>query len=137
MAGRKFQDSLSNLESALAKLESALQIEPDRELVMEGTIQRFEIVFELMWKTLKRALKFEGLDPKSPRDTLKESFSIGWLHDEDVWLDMLDRRNTTSHQYLDDELVENNYQDIHVKFPHIQTLVLLLRQRYPESPVQE
>lgn len=128
---------MSNLERALEKLRAALEIKPDRELVMEGTIQRFEVVIELVWKTLKRALEFEGLNPKTPRDTLRQAFAADWLHDEDAWLDMLDRRNTTSHQYLDEELVGNNYQDIHLNFPHIESAVQLLRQRYPLPEVEQ
>ena len=131
MSERQVQDSLANLERATKKLEDALQIPKDRELVVEGTIQRFEMVVELTWKTLKRALEYEGLHPKTPRDSLKEAFKLGWLHDEDVWLDILDQRNTTSHVYLSEELAENNYEDIKRVAPVIRQVVSLLRSRYP------
>jgi nucleotidyltransferase substrate binding protein (TIGR01987 family) len=131
MSERQVQDSLANLERATKKLEDALQIPKDRELVVEGTIQRFEMVVELTWKTLKRALEYEGLHPKTPRDSLKEAFKLGWLHDEDVWLDILDQRNTTSHVYLSEELAENNYEDIKRVAPVICQVVSLLRSRYP------
>lgn len=134
MSDRKLQDSLGNLEKALAKLESALQIPRDRELVVEGTIQRFEYVIELMWKTLKRALEFEGVRPKTPRESVKEAFKIGWLDDEDEWLDMLDSRNTTSHNYLDEELAEDNYDDIVHVAPVLRKTVDFLRDRYPQQP---
>jgi len=81
---RKLQDSLNNLERAMTKLEEALTIAKDRELVIEGTIQRFEYVIELMWKVLKRALEYEGIHPKSPRDSLREAFRIDWIHDEEA-----------------------------------------------------
>jgi nucleotidyltransferase substrate binding protein (TIGR01987 family) len=131
MSERKLQDSLANLERATKKLEDALQIPKERELVVEGTIQRFEMVVELTWKTLKRALEYEGLHPKTPRESLKEAFKLGWLHDEEVWLDMLDQRNTTSHVYLSEELAENNYEDIKTVTPIIRQVVSFLRQRYP------
>ena len=41
---RKLLDSLSNLRKAVDKLNSALAVPNDRELVVEGTIQRFEVV---------------------------------------------------------------------------------------------
>lgn len=44
---RKLLDSLGNFRKAVDKLEHALQIPKDRELVVEGTIQRFETVVEL------------------------------------------------------------------------------------------
>jgi len=131
MSERKLQDSLANLERATKKLEDALQIPKERELVVEGTIQRFEMVVELTWKTLKRALEYEGLHPKTPRESLKEAFKLGWLHDEEVWLDMLDQRNTTSHVYLSEELAENNYEDIKTVTPTIRQVVSFLPQRYP------
>lgn len=131
MTERKLQDSLANLERATKKLESALLIPKERELVVEGTIQRFEMVVELVWKTLKRALEYEGLHPKTPRESLKAAFQIGWLHDEDVWLDILDQRNTTSHVYLSEEPAENNYEDIRKVTPVIRQVVDFLNGRYP------
>lgn len=98
---RKLKDSLANLRKATDKLESALSIPVDRELIMEGTIQRFEVTVELVWKTLYRCLKFEGIHPKTPRETMKKAFATSWLNDEIVWQDLLDGRNTTSHEYLD------------------------------------
>lgn len=133
MSMRKVKDSLENLERAVVKLEDALKIPKDRELVVEGTIQRFEFVIELMWKTLKRTLKYEGLHPKTPRDSIKEAFRIGWLHDEDVWLSMLDQRNTTSHVYLHEELAENNYDDIKKVIPILRATLNFLLTRYSEK----
>ena len=125
-----------NLEKAVGKLEDALAIPKDRELVVEGTIQRFEVTIELMWKTLKRALAHEGIRTKSPRETLREAFQIEWLEDDDVWMDMLDQRNTTSHVYLDEELVEDNYEDIKKVTPILRTTVDFLLERYPKSAEQ-
>jgi nucleotidyltransferase substrate binding protein (TIGR01987 family) len=130
MSERKLQDSLANLEKAVANLERALTIPREQELAAEGTIHRFEIAIELMWKTLKRALEFEGLAPRTPRESLKEAFRVGWLHDEAAWLDMLDHRNTTSHTYLAEELVEENYNDIVKVTPVIRHALNLLLSRY-------
>ncbi|MFH6964693.1 HI0074 family nucleotidyltransferase substrate-binding subunit [Flavobacterium plurextorum] len=129
---RKLLDSLSNLRKAVDKLNNALSIPNDRELVVEGTIQRFEVVVELLWKTLRRALKFEGvrINPDSPRETMKEGFAIGWLHNEVIWQELLDKRNSTSHNYLDEELIEQNYKDIQNVTPEIVTVLTLLEKRY-------
>ena len=130
MSDRKLIDSLNNLQSALANLERAVQIPKDRELVAEGTIHRFEITIELFWKTLKRALRYEGSHVETSRDSLKEAFRLGWLHDEQVWLDMLDSRNTTSHEYLAEELASNNYDDIKKVTPILRNAFERLRSRY-------
>ncbi|KQT78999.1 HI0074 family nucleotidyltransferase substrate-binding subunit [Methylobacterium sp. Leaf466] len=130
MSDRKLKDSLGNLTKAVINLERALEIPNDRELVSEGTIHRFEIAMELMWKTLKRALEFEGLGPRTPRESLKEAFRAGWLHDETVWLDMLDHRNTTSHAYLAEELADENYRDVVRVAPILRETLDFLLKRY-------
>jgi len=37
---------------------------------IDGTIQRFEFVIELYWKTLKRLLALEGINTYTPRESL-------------------------------------------------------------------
>jgi nucleotidyltransferase substrate binding protein (TIGR01987 family) len=132
MSERKVLDSLENLERVLENLERAVQIPRDRELVTEGTIHRFEMTIELFWKTLRRAIKFEGTNVSTSRDSLREAFRIGWLQDEQVWLDMLESRNTTSHEYLNEALAEDNYDDIKKVTPTIRRAVNFLRSRYPK-----
>jgi nucleotidyltransferase substrate binding protein (TIGR01987 family) len=137
MSVRKLKDSLKNLGNAVANLERATIIPRNRELVFEGTIHRFEVTIELMWKTLKRALEYEGLQPKTPRETVKEAFRIGWLDHETVWLDMLEHRNTTSHQYLAEELLEDNYNDVVKVTPILRATLDFLEKRYaglPDNP---
>jgi len=71
-------------------------------LAIDGTIQRFEFVIELFWKTLRRLLAEEGIQTDTPREALQQAFQIRWLRDEAAWLQMLKDRNETSHVY--DEL---------------------------------
>ena len=130
MSARKLRDSLENLGKVVVNLERALTVPRDRELVFEGTIQRFEMTIELMWKTLKRALEYEGFHPKTPRESLKEAFHLGWLHDESVWIDMLEQRNTTSHVYLAEELLEDNYNDVAKVTPILRATLDFLVARY-------
>ena len=129
---RKLQDSLGNLRKATDKLNSALLIPNDRELVVEATVQRFEVVVELLWKTLNRALKFEGvrIQPDTPRETMKEGFAVGWLHNAITWQNLLDQRNHTSHEYLDESFIEDYYEDIKEFTPEIVTVLELLEIKY-------
>jgi len=132
MSDRRLLDSLNNLQSALENLERAVEIPKDRELVAEGTIHRFEITIELFWKTLRRAVRHEGTQVETARESLREAFRYGWLDDEQIWLDMLDSRNTTSHEYLAEELASNNYDDIKKVTPILRKAFYRLRSRYPE-----
>ena len=127
---RKVIDSLENLIKAVNKLESALQIPIDRELVFEGTIQRFETVVELVWKTLYRGLKYEGIHPKTPRETMKKAFASGWLSGEIEWQELLDNRNSSSHEYLDEAFLEEYYEDIKEFYSPIKELSIFLENRF-------
>jgi len=109
---RKLADSLKNLERAQANFEDALKLPPEQDLVKEGTIHRFETLLEVFWKTLQRALEYEGLQVYTPRNCVKEAFRLGWISDEALWLSILDLRNVTSHEYLDDALAEANYLEV-------------------------
>ncbi len=74
------------------------------QLEKEGAIQRFEVAFELAWKTLKDYLEEGGIvvNPVTPRNVIKEAFAAKLLQDEkdaQVWIDMMLHRNLLSHTY--------------------------------------
>ncbi|AJD92335.1 hypothetical protein JMA_30180 [Jeotgalibacillus malaysiensis] len=96
---RKLKKNFDNLSLALSRLEEALAEDSSNSLIVDGTIQRFEFTIELYWKTLKRCLQSEGIEAKTPRETLKEAYKAEWLNDEQAWLQMLKDRNETSHTY--------------------------------------
>ncbi len=86
------------LEKAIAMLREGT-VKAKNELEEDGVIQRFEFNFELLWKTLKIFLYDKGIDARTPRDVLKEAFKLGWLNNEDIFLNMLEDRNKASHIY--------------------------------------
>jgi len=130
MNNRKLLDSLGNLRKAVDRLEEALKIPKDQNLALEGTIQRFEVVVELVWKTLQRGLKYEGIHPSTPRETMIEGFSANWLSDEITWQELLDKRNTSSHEYLDEAFVDQYYEEIIVFSKPIKKLLEFLENRF-------
>ncbi len=74
------------------------------QLEKEGAIQRFEVAFELAWKTLKDYLEESGVivNPVTPRAVIKEAFAAKLLQDAEeaqVWIDMMLHRNLLSHTY--------------------------------------
>ena len=90
--------AFGKLEDAFVKLKEGVE-EAKEELEKDGVIQRFEFTFELLWKTLKIFLKNSGIEANTPKDSLKEAFKIGWLVEEQSFLNMLEDRNKTSHIY--------------------------------------
>jgi len=132
LSQRKARESLINLEKALKRLGEALQEKEINSLYVDGTIQRFEFSVELYWKTLKRLLAEEGIEAKTPRETLKQAYTIDWIQDEEVWLRMLRDRNETSQVY-NEEKAKRIYDNIVLYFPVMSSTFEELKKRFLEQ----
>jgi nucleotidyltransferase substrate binding protein (TIGR01987 family) len=110
----RLQYAVSRYSNAVKRLKEAVAMD-ENPLSIDGTIQRFEFTFEQAWKTAQKFLRFEGFDCNSPRNCMKEAFSIGLINDEESWLDMLDDRNMTSHIY-DETQAKNIYDRIKTRY---------------------
>lgn len=99
---------IEQLGNALSRLDESLKIAPkDSTLAVDATIQRFEFCFELFWKMLQKLLfSSEGIEIRSPKKALQEALALGWITNENAWLQMLDDRNLTSHTYHEDLAAE-------------------------------
>lgn len=123
----RWQQRFENFERAFQLLERTIAIANPTEAERGGLIQFFETSFELAWKTLKDYLESEGIDTKTPRESIKQAFQAGILTDGHIWIKMLDDRNMMSHTYDDEEsqkvglLIRNNY------FPQLQALYKTLK----------
>ncbi len=69
-------------------------------------VQAFEITFELAWKTQKDYLEYNGIKVSTPRETIKEAFQSAIIQDGQIWIDMMESRNKTSHTYVEDFAIE-------------------------------
>lgn len=112
-------NDISHIDSfriALAQLDKALKYPPAvHELVMDGTIQRFEFCFELCWKSIREALANEGLEANSPKQAFIHALSLGWIKNEEDWLRILKDRNLTTHTYFI-EMAEKVYGNISLHY---------------------
>ena len=102
---------LRSLKKALEALKIAFEIYdqnllpnhlPEKIVLRDGVIQRFEFTFELSWKTLKRYLEeygMEKVDSLNNRDFFRVGFEQGLLDDPEVWFHYLKMRNQSSHVY--------------------------------------
>lgn len=98
----------SALKNAIKRLEEGivlLQNEPSQDLFKDGVIQRFEFVYELCAKLLRRYFdSVSELSQASSRevfsDLIREASDNGLLlHGWDVWIEYRNARNRTSHTY--------------------------------------
>lgn len=118
----EYKFKLENFRKASFKLKEALvrskQAEFKDDLLNAGLVQTFEFTLELAWKVLKAYLSSEGIVTKTPKDTVRQAFKIGFISDGDLWLEALGDRNLTSHIY-NDEIAINVVGNIANKYAKI------------------
>ncbi len=105
----RWRQRFQNFTKALALLREPFARETGSlsDLEKEGVVQRFEVTFELAWKTLKDYLVFNGVvfQQVTPRNVIKQGFASKVISDGQLWIDMLDRRNLLADESLLDETV--------------------------------
>jgi nucleotidyltransferase substrate binding protein (TIGR01987 family) len=104
---------------AFGQLDRAVDLARQRpltELEQQGLIQSFEYTHELAWNTLKDFLENKGVQPLyGSKDTTREAFKLGLIEDGEIWMQMINSRNLTSHTYNQEiaeeiaEAIRNHY----------------------------
>jgi len=96
----RWQQRFSNYKKALSQLGKFLQKKDLNELEEQGIIQAFEYTHELAWKTIADFLKNKGsVEIYGSKDATREAFSLGIIENGEVWMEMINSRNLTSHTY--------------------------------------
>lgn len=115
-----FENAFISLGNTLEKLADEQWFNAQEEIVQDtliaGTIQKFEFVYELSIKMLKRQLKamadFEDeIDQSDFRDVLRLSVKAGLINDIESWIKYRQMRNITSHTY-DQSKAQQIYENI-------------------------
>ena len=89
-----------NYHHAVIRLQAALRKDANADdMYLDATIQRFEFCFELAWKLMKAVLEYDGIEVNSPRSCIRESWKQGLIPDAQEWLEMMEKRNLSSHTY--------------------------------------
>ena len=127
MQNKEILYSLGKFKEALNRLNEAILLKGS-PIIVDAVIQRFEFSFELAWKTLKRVLIDEGVIVQTPKDVLKEAFKLGYLEDEELWLDMLSDRNSMSHTYNEAQAL-----DVYKNIPKYYEKLLRLSKKIEED----
>ena len=99
MPSDKYNRNLKSLEKALLQLSDALE-QSESPIVRDACLQRFEFSYELLWKTLKVFLEeIHGVRAVSPRQVFKEAIALTLIEKEQIFIEMIESRNTLSHTY--------------------------------------
>ncbi len=112
------------LQAAFERLADAVERAAD-DLDEDGAIQRFEFTFELLWKTAKIFLQYEGIRCRSPRSCIKEGAKMGLLVDGELLLDMLADRNRIAHIY-NERMARGLF--LRIKNRYVETIAANVRQ---------
>jgi nucleotidyltransferase substrate binding protein (TIGR01987 family) len=121
MQDLRWKQRYENFSAALDQLSLAIELlnqRPLSNLENQGLIQGFEFTHELAWNVLKDYLEYEGITGLvGSRSTIREAFSRGLVDHGEVWMDMIEKRNLSSHTYnltiaqqVTQAIIDNYYQ---------------------------
>jgi nucleotidyltransferase substrate binding protein (TIGR01987 family) len=66
----------------------------------QGFIQAFEFTHELAWNTIKDFLESHGVTNLfGSKDATRQGFAAGLIEKGDVWMEMIQSRNRSTHTY--------------------------------------
>ncbi len=91
--------SLKPTQDALKNLEQALSISKPNDLERDGTIQRFEYCYEILWKIAQKIFKENEVTAETPKAMFRELGRLGWISNVEDWFTFQKARNETSHEY--------------------------------------
>lgn len=99
----RWKQRFHSFRKASVQLRSAVQASNQRklsDLEVQGLIQAFEFTHELAWKTLKDYLEDQGDSGiHGSRDATRKAFAVGLIEDGELWMEMIQSRNRSSHTY--------------------------------------
>ncbi len=101
---------IDNFKNSLGVLKGAdFNLANENDIYRTGVIAQFNLTFELAVKALQQVMRdygVQGSETGSPRELLQLGYKVGFVDDETVWLTMLKKRNTSVHEYDEDEVDE-------------------------------
>lgn len=127
---------LDNFINCLEVLEKADFGMADKDVIYRtGIVGQFNLTFELAWKALQEVMRLHGVagaETGSPREILKMAYQVGFVSDEQVWLLILKKCNTSVHIYNEEEADELIILIRDSFLPAFRTLADTLRKKLSE-----
>ncbi|OGQ06885.1 MAG: hypothetical protein A3G32_06720 [Deltaproteobacteria bacterium RIFCSPLOWO2_12_FULL_40_28] len=106
---KKQHKAIHSLKQALAQYSKN-----QSDLNFLTVVKAFEILVEYGWRELKQMVEKEGLEAPSPKMAIKEAARLGFISDPEVWLNSLEARNSSVHDYFG--ISEKEYLELAKKF---------------------
>ncbi len=99
----KVQALFKQFKEANLRLRQALALKEESDIKRDAVIKRFEFTYELLWKTYKQIARLQKLDYFSPKACFQFAFKAGLIKDEQLFLEIIDARDKTTHVYSEQE----------------------------------
>jgi nucleotidyltransferase substrate binding protein (TIGR01987 family) len=101
----RFQIACAQYNRALDRLHEVVALN-ENDVIRDSLIQRFEFTYELGWKAMFYWLRAQGENvPEMQRAILQTAFRAGLIVDAELWQDLKDQRDATSHTYNEAQAV--------------------------------
>lgn len=98
---------VENLQESLVKLGKRLEAGTSDLIYVHASLKRFEITYYILQKMLQITLcEREGINAKSPKQVLREAYALEWIHDEQLWLDILEDKHSIIDAHEDKKAME-------------------------------
>ena len=100
---QEVQSLFRQFKQAHSRLKEAVGIEEENDIKRDVVIKRFEFTYELLWKTYKKIARIQKLDYFNPKACFQFAFKSGLIKEEELFLEIIDARNKTTHVYSEEE----------------------------------
>ena len=126
---KRWNERISDYKNALERLNEAIEESKiiNSSTIKDGVIQRFEFTLELSWKVMKYFLNSEGIiEAKAPRSTIRAGFNNEIIQNANLWIDMIEDRNLTTHTYsqsasneIYEKIVDSYYKELEIFYMNV------------------
>lgn len=122
---------LDDFKNSLERLKEVL-VEKSDAIIRDSAIKRFELCFDLAWKSIKSRAKKEGLECYSPRACFKTAFQLELVENDELWPNMIEDRNRSVHIYSE-QSADKIYSHLGDYYRHLKKLFKKLTENEEEK----
>ena len=111
----KWHERLAIYKNAIDRLAEVIALSkqhPLNQFERDSLIKRFEFSYEMAWKLMMSYEKENGIvEVLGSKDVIRQAFKLSIVNNGEIWLEMVDARNKTSHLY-DEEMATDVVDEI-------------------------
>ena len=117
----KWYERLNTFKKAIARMAEVVELSRQRPLNQfecDSLIKRFEFSYEMAWKLMMSYEKENGVtELVGSKDVVRRAFSMSLIDNGEVWMEMIDDRNKTTHLYDEEMATDVIDEIIHTYYP--------------------